>query len=440
MGKVLEKAFGFVPGVHDIRSEVIGGITTFFTMAYILAVLPSIFAQVPGMPAEATFTATAAVTIIATLFCAFIAHRPISMAPDFGSNAFIVYTLCLGMGHSWQFAGTAVLITGLISFALAATKVRERILDAIPSCLKHSIAAGIGIFLAFVGLQNSGLIVDDGSTLVTLGDITSGKGLLAVLGIVISCTLVMLHVRGGILIGIIATFVLGLFIKDPATGSALTVFNGVAAAPPSVEPLLFKFTWGEVLSPDMFTAVVSLLFMNMFGNLGSDIALSTKAGYVDKDGNVEGINRLFLSDGLGTAISGCFSCTPVTSLAESSAGIGAGGRTGFTAFVTALCFALALLLAPLFLAIPGSATAPALIIVGMMMMEPIVNVDWLNYRESIPSFLTVILMPMSYSIADGILIGVIAFVVLNALTMRWKKISATMWVLAAVFILKYIFF
>lgn len=440
MNGILYRLFGFDSSAHNIRTEILAGVTTFFTMAYILAVVPSIIGQIPGLPSGAIFTATGLVTIIATLCVAFIAKRPFAMAPDFGANAFIVYTLCLGMGHSWQFAATAVLVTGLVSMALTITRIRQKILDSIPDSIKKAIAAGIGLFLAFVGLQNAGLIVDDGSTLVSLGDITSGKGLLAIIGIAISCSLAMLHVNGGILLGIIATFIIGIFLKDPQTGEALTVFNGIASSPASPAPLLFKFSWDELFTVDMLTTVISLLFMNLFGNMGSDIALSAKAGYIDENGNVRDINKLFISDGLGTAISGCFACTPITTLAESSTGVGAGGRTGLAAFVTAACFGLALFLGPLFLAIPGSATAPALIIVGMMMMESAAGIDWLDYRDSIPAFLTLAIMPLAYSIADGIFIGIILYVVLNALAGKGRKITPIMWVLGAVFILKYIFF
>lgn len=436
----MEKAFGFRTGTHSIRTEIVAGVTTFFTMVYMLALIPSILGQIPGMPAEAAFTATGIIIIASTLFIAFIAKRPFVMAPDLGANAFIVYSLCLGAGHSWQFAATAVLITGIISTILTLTHIRQRILDAIPDCIKHAIGAGIGIFLAFVGLQNSGMIVDSSSGFVQLGTLTSGPGLLAVIGICITCPLAMRHVKGSMLIGILSTFIIGFFIHDPATGDALTKFNGVAALPPDVSPVLFKFTLENIFSADMFSAVIPLLFMNLFGNLGSGIALNAKAGYVNEDGSVQGINSLFLCDSLGTTLSGCFGCTPVTNLAESSAGIGTGGRTGVAALTTAICFVLAMFLAPLFLAIPGSATAPALIIIGMMMMEPIVKIDWLDYRESIPAFLTVVLMPFTYSIADGIMIGIISYTVLYALTGKYKKITAVMWMLAAIFILKYIFF
>ena len=439
MSNFLTKAFGFDPAKHTVRTELIAGLTTFLTMAYILAVNPSIFSALPGMPSGSVFTATALAAIIATLVMAFWAKKPFALAPGMGLNAFFVFTVCLTMGHSWQFALTAVLIEGVIFVILTLTKVRTWILEAIPLSLKHAIGAGIGLFIAFIGLQNAGLIVNSDATLVTLGDITHGTGLLAVIGLVISCVLVMLHVRGGILWGILATAILGLVIKDPATGQAITHFNGVVSIPDSVAPIAFKFQWGEVFTWDMLAVVFTFLFIDMFDTMGTVIGVSQKAGFVDEKGNIQDAEKVFMADSIGTIAGACLGTSTTTTYVESSAGVGAGGRTGLTAFAAAACFALALFFSPVFLAIPGAATAPALIIVGMMMMNPVREIDWTNYRESIPAFLTVILMPLAYSISDGILIGVISYVVLYALTGKAKQITPTMWVLAVLFILRYIF-
>lgn len=439
MAELLSKAFGFDKTKHTVRTEIVAGITTFLTMAYILAVNPSIFSALPGMPAGSVFTATALASIVATVVMAIYAKKPFGLAPGMGLNAFFVYTVCLTMGYSWQFALTAVFIEGIIFVILTLTKVRTWILNAIPLCLKHAIGAGIGLFIAFIGLQNAGIIVNSDATLVTLGDLTSGKGLLAVIGLVISCTLAMLHVRGGVLLGIIITAVIGIFIKDPATGAAITSFNGVVSMPQSVAPIFCKFEWSQVLSLDMLVVVFTFLFIDMFDTMGTVIGVSQKAGMVDEKGNVDGIERIFMADSIGTIAGACLGTSTTTTYVESSTGVGSGGRTGLTAFTIAVCFALALFFSPLFLAIPGAATAPALIIVGMMMMQPVTKIDWLNYRESIPAFLTVILMPLSYSISDGILIGVIAYVVLYALSGKAKQITPTMWVLAVLFILRYIF-
>lgn len=441
---MLQKLFGFDPAKNNVRTEIVAGITTFLTMAYILAVNPSIFNALGDMPNGAVFTATAIAAALATFVMALYAKKPFGLAPGMGLNAFFVYTVCLGMGYTWQFALTAVFIEGIIFIILTLTKVRQWIVDAIPLSLKNAIGAGIGLFIAFIGLQNSGMVVNSDSTLVTLGDLCHGPGLLAVIGLVISCSLVMAHIRGGILIGILVTAVIGLFIKDPATGAAITSFSGIVSTPPSIKPIFCQFQWNQVFSLDMLTVVFTFLFIDMFDTMGTVIGVSQKAGMVDEEGHVDGIDRIFMADAIGTVVGSCLGTSTTTTYVESSAGVGAGGRTGLTAFTTAICFALALFLAPVFLAIPNSATAPALVIVGMMMMQPVTKISWTNYRESIPAFLTVILMPMSYSISDGILIGMIAYVALNAVTgifdhQYLKKITPTMWILAILFVLRYIF-
>ena len=439
MSNFLAKAFGFDSTKHSIRTEIVAGITTFLTMAYILAVNPSIFGNLEGMPKPSVFTATTLAALIATLVMAIYAKKPFGLAPGMGLNAFFVFTVCLTMGYSWQFALTAVFIEGIIFIILSATKVRTWILNSIPVSLKNAIGAGIGLFIAFIGLQNAGIVVNSDATLVVLGDLCHGKALLAVIGLVISCTLVMLHVRGGILIGILATTVVGLFIKDPATGAALTSFGGIVSAPASVGPIFCQFEWNQIFTWDMLTVVLTFLFIDMFDTMGTVIGVSQKAGFVDEKGNVDGIDKVFMADAVGTVVGAMLGTSTTTTYVESSAGVGAGGRTGLTAFSTACCFALALLFSPVFLAIPGAATAPALIIVGMMMMQSATKVDWSNYRESIPAFLTMLIMPCAYSISDGILIGCIAYTVLYALTGKAKQVSPTMWVLAVLFILRYIF-
>jgi len=434
----LSKAFGFDASKHTVRTEIVAGITTFLTMAYILAVNPSIFGAL-DMPRGSVFTATALAALVGTLVMALYAKKPFALAPGMGLNAFFVFTVCLGMGHSWQFALTAVFIEGILFVILTLTKVRSWILNAIPLSLKHAIGAGIGLFIAFIGLQNAGIIANNDSTLVALGDITHGTALLAVIGIVITGALVILKVKGAILLGILVTTVIGLIIKDPATGAAITSFNGVVSAPDSIGPIFCKFEWGSIFSLDMLAVVFTFLFIDMFDTMGTLIGVSQKAGMVDEKGNVEGIDKMFMADSIATVAGACFGTSTTTTYVESASGVGAGGRTGLTAFTAAVCFALALFLSPLFLAIPSAATAPALVIVGVMMMTPIVKIDWEDFSESIPAFICVLLMPVAYSISDGILLGVISYVVLNACAGKFKKISPTMWVLAVLFILKYIF-
>ena len=429
--------FGFNPELHKVRTEIVAGITTFLTMAYILAVNPSIFGAL-DMPKGSVFTATALAAIIGTLVMAIYAKKPFALAPGMGLNAFFVFTVCLTMGHTWQFALTAVFIEGLLFIILTLTKVRSWILNAIPLSLKHAIGAGIGLFIAFIGLQNAGIIANNDATLVSLGDITHGAALLGVIGIVITGAMVILKVRGGILLGILATTLIGLFIKGP-DGAALTHFNGFISAPDSVGPIFCKFEWSSILSWDMLAVVFTFLFIDMFDTMGTVIGVSQKAGMVDEKGNVDGIDKMFMADSIATVCGACLGTSTTTTYVESASGVGEGGRTGLTAFTVAVLFALALLFSPVFLAIPGAATAPALVIVGVMMMTPVAKIDWEDYSESIPAFITVLMMPVAYSISDGILLGVISYVLLNACAGKFKKITVTMWILAALFICKYIF-
>ena len=438
MANFLTKAFGFDSAKHNVRTEIVAGITTFLTMAYILAVNPSIFSAL-DMPKGAVFTATALAALVGTLVMAFYAKKPFALAPGMGLNAFFVFTVCLTMGHSWQFALTAVFLEGILFIILTLTKVRSWILNAIPLSLKHAIGAGIGLFIAFIGLQNAGIIANNDSTLVSLGDITHGAALLGIIGIVITGALVILKVKGSILIGILVTAIIGLFIKDPASGEALTKFSGVISAPDSVAPIFMKFEWSQILSWDMLAVVFTFLFIDMFDTMGTIIGVSQKAGMVDEKGNVDGIDKMFMADSIATVCGACLGTSTTTTYVESASGVGEGGRTGLTAFTVAALFALALLFSPIFLAIPGAATAPALVIVGVMMMSPVAKIDWENYSESIPAFITILMMPVAYSISDGILLGVISYVLLNACAGKFKKISPTMWVLAALFICKYIF-
>lgn len=447
MANFLTKAFGFDPAKNNVRTEIVAGITTFLTMAYILAVNPSIFAALDGMPGGAVFTATALASIIGTLVMALYAKKPFALAPGMGLNAFFVFTVCLTMGYSWQFALTAVFIEGILFIIMTVTKIRTLLLDAIPGTLKKAIGAGIGLFIAFIGLQNAGIIVDSDSTLVTLGDLTKGKALVGIIGLFITGGLVMLKVKGGILIGILVSAALGLLIKDPATGAAVTSLirnpeTGRAmfiSLPDSVGPIFCKFDFSNVLSWDMVVVVLTFLFIDMFDTMGTIIGVTQGAGLTTKGEQVEGIEKMFLADSIATVCGACLGTSTTTTYVESASGVGAGGRTGLTAFSAAMCFVLALLFSPLFLAIPGAATAPALVVVGVMMMRSVASIHWDDFCKSIPAFLTVALMPLAYSISDGILIGVIAYVIMHAIAGRFKDISITMWVLAVLFILRYIF-
>ena len=441
MANFLEKAFGFKSGENNVRTEILAGLTTFLTMAYILAVNPGIFSALPGMPAGSVFTATALAAIVGTLVMALYAKKPFALAPGMGLNAFFVFTVCLGMGHSWQFALTAVLLEGILFIILTVTKVRTWLINAIPGTLKKAIGAGIGLFIAFIGMQNAGIIINNDATLVGLGHITEGKALVGLIGLFITAGLVMAKVRGGILWGILITAVIGIFIKDPATGAAITTLpTKVVSLPDSISPIFCQFEWKSILSWDMLAVVFTFLFIDMFDTMGTIIGVHQGAGLINK-GNEEipGVEKMFLADSIATICGACFGTSTTTTYVESASGVGEGGRTGLTAFSVAVFFALALFLSPIFLAIPGAATAPALIIVGVMMMPSVKTIHWEDYCKAIPAFITIIMMPLAYSISDGILLGVIAYVLCHAVAGKFKEISVTMWILAALFICKYIF-
>jgi len=429
---MLKKLFGFEAGVHTVRTEIVAGITTFLTMAYILAVNPNIFSNVEGMPVGSVFTATALAAIVGTLMMAIYAKKPFGLAPGMGLNAFFVFTVCLGMGYSWQFALTAILIEGIIFIILSATKVREMIVDAIPVSLKKAIGAGIGLYIAFIGLQNAGIIVDNSATLVGLGDIKSSASILFIIGLILTSVLVVLKVKGGILIGMLATTVIGIPF-------GITQYGGLISTPDSIAPIFCQFEWSQVLSWDMLIVVFTFLFIDMFDTIGTVVGVSVKAKMVDDKGHVDGISKILMADAVATTAGACFGTSTTTTYIESASGVAEGGRTGLTAFVIALGFAIALFFSPIFLAIPSAATGAVLVIVGVMMMSPIMEIDWFDYSEAIPAFITAVMMPLSYSIAHGILLGMIAYVVINACAGKFKKISVTMWVLAVLFILRYIF-
>lgn len=431
---MLSKLFGFDPSKHNIKTEVMAGITTFLTMAYILAVNPSIFSNLAdkGMDTNAVFTATALAAIIGTLAMAIYAKKPFGLAPGMGLNAFFVFTVCLTMGYSWQFALTAILIEGFIFVVLTLTKVRTLIVDAIPASVKRAIGAGIGLFIAFIGLKNAGIIVESSATFVTIGTMTEGTALLGVIGIVLTSVLVIKNVPGSLLIGILATALIGIPM-------GVTHFSGVVDTPPSVAPLFCKFEFHNIFTLDMLVVVFTFLFIDMFDTMGTLVGVCTKAGMMQKDGRIPGLNKAFMADAVATMAGACLGASTTTTYVESAAGVAQGGRSGLTAFSTAMCFVVAMFFAPLFLSIPAAATTPVLVIVGLFMLTPVKDIDLDDYAESIPAFITIVMMPLTYSISDGILCGVISYVLINMLCMNWKKLNPTLYVLAALFIMKYIF-
>ena len=429
---MLKKLFGFDPRQTTVKTEILAGVTTFLTMSYILAVNPSMFSQLEGMPGGSVFTSTALAAIIGCLAMAFIGKLPFGLAPGMGLNAFFVYSVCMGMGYSWQFALTAVLIEGLIFIVLTLTNVREAIVNAIPMSLRNAIGAGIGLFIAFIGLQSAGVIVHDDATLVALGDITSGSALLALIGLILTGFMYSKNVPGAILIGILVTMVIGIPL-------GVTEFQGVLSTPESVSPIFCKFQFDKVFTLDMLVVVFTFLFIDMFDTVGTLVGVCTKANMTDEKGNINRIKEAFMADSIATTAGAMLGTSTTTTYVESAAGVAQGGRSGLTAFAVGCCFVIALFFSPLFLSIPSAATAPALIIVGLLMMEPIVKIPFDNFSESIPAFVCIIMMPLSYSISNGILLGMISYVLMNMICGNFKKITPVMYILAVLFILKYIF-
>ena len=429
---MLTKLFGFNPEKTTIRREIIAGVTTFLTMSYILAVNPSLFGQLDGMPGGAVFTSTAIAAIIGCLSMAFIGKLPFGLAPGMGLNAFFVYSVCLGMGYSWQFALTAVLIEGIIFILLTLTNVREAIVNAIPLSLRNAIGAGIGLFIAFIGLQSAGVIVNNDATLVALGDISSGSALLALIGIVITGFLFAKNIPGAILLGILITMVIGIPM-------GITEFKGILSQPESISPIFCKFEFSHIFSLDMLVVVFTFFFIDMFDTVGTLVGVCTKAGIVDENGKIHRIKEAFMADSIATTVGACLGTSTTTTYVESAAGVAQGGRTGLTAFAVACCFAIALFFSPLFLSIPAAATAPALIIVGLLMMDPIRQIPFEDFSESIPAFICIITMPLSYSISNGILLGMISYVLMNLICGKRKKVTPVMIILAILFALKFVF-
>ena len=428
---MLKKLFGFDSTKTTVRTEIVAGITTFLTMSYILAVNPTMFGELDGMPMGSVFTSTALAAIVGCLAMALIGKLPFGLAPGMGLNAFFVYSVCMGMGYSWQFALTAVLIEGLIFIVLTLTNVREAIVDAIPMSLRNAIGAGIGLFIAFIGLKSAGVVVDDGATLVALGDITSGSALLAFIGLIITGFLYARNVPGAILLGILITMIIGIPL-------GVTEFKGVMSVPESISPIFCKFEFDKIFSVDMLVVVFTFFFIDMFDTVGTLVGVCTKAKMIDEKGNIQRVKQAFMADSIATTVGAVLGTSTTTTYVESAAGVAQGGRSGLTAFVVGGCFVVALFFSPLFLSIPSAATAPALIIVGLLMMEQVKNIPFDDFSESIPAFVCMIMMPLTYSISNGILIGMITYVLMNVICGKFKKLSPAIYVLAVLFILKYI--
>lgn len=428
---MLERFFKLKENNTTVKTEILAGITTFMTMAYILAVNPDILSAT-GMDKNALFTATALSAFVATLVMALVAKLPFALAPGMGLNAFFAFTVVLEMGYSWQFALTAVFLEGIIFLMLTVFNIRELIVNAIPLSLKYAVSAGIGLFIAFIGLQNSGIVVSNDATLVELGNMGSPTVLIALGGIILTAVLLALNVRGALLIGIFVATIVGIPL-----GVTHIPKGNLVDVPPSLAPIFWKFDFSQIFTFNMLIILITFLFMDMFNTVGTLVGVASKAGMLDKDGNVPRVKQALLADSIGTFVGAILGTSTVTTYVESASGVAEGGKTGLTSLATAAMFILALFFAPIFTMIPSAATTPVLILVGFFMMSPILKIDFDNYTESIPAFITIIVMPLTYSIAEGIVFGMLSYVFLKLLTGKTKDVSIVMIVLAVLFVLKF---
>jgi len=424
-----ERIFKLKEHKTDVRTEIIAGFTTFMTMAYILIVNPQILSNT-GMDKGALFTATALSAAVATLVMAFHANYPFALAPGMGLNAFFAFTVVLGMKYSWEVALAAILIEGIIFIILSVTPVREAIVNAIPLSIKHAVSVGIGLFIAFIGARSAGLVVNSEATGVTLGNLKSPEVILAIIGLIITGYLLAKGVKGALLIGILITTVLGIPLKVTPMPSS------IISAPPSLSPILFKFDFSKVFTGEFLVVMFTFLFVDMFDTVGTLVGVASKADMLDKDGKLPRAKQALLADAIGTTFGAIVGTSTVTTYVESAAGVAEGGRTGLTALTVAVLMLLSLLFAPILTIVPAAATAPALIIIGLFMLSPIFKINFEDYTEAIPAFLTIIMMPFTYSIAEGLVFGIVSYVVLKLISGKTKDISVTMYILAILFILK----
>jgi len=428
----MEKIFHLKEHGTTVKREILAGFTTFLTMAYILAVNPGMLGIIGnGMTPGAVFTATAIASAIATIVMAFTANLPVALAPGMGLNAFFAFTVVLGMGYSWQLALTAVFLEGVLFLILSLFNVREAIINAIPTNLKRAVAVGIGLFIALIGFANAGIVVNDAGTIIGLGNITSPHPLMALVGLIIIIVLYSLKVPGSILIGILGTTIISIAFGIAAVPAGWSLFSIPSA------PLLFQFDFSNIFSFQFFTVFFTFLFVDIFDTVGTLVGVATQASLIDKNGNIPRVKQALLSDAIGTVAGAALGTSTVTSYIESSAGVASGGRTGLTALTTGILFFLALVLSPLFLLVPTFATAPALIFVGFLMMAPVVEIDFKDPTEGIPAFLAIVVMPFAYSIAEGIVYGLLTYTLLKASTGKFKDIPVVTWVLFFIFILRF---
>ena len=430
---MLQKLLGFDKHTMTLRTEVIAGITTFLTMSYILAVNPDILGKT-GMDKGAVFTATALASAIATLLLAYMAKLPFAQAPSMALNAFFAFTLVQGMGYSWETALAAMFVEGVIFILITFLNVREIILNSIPVNLRYAISAGIGMFIAFIGLKNAGIIEASPATFVKFGAFTPAS-ILAMTGILLSGVLVVKKVKGALFYGILICTVIGI----PLGVTQIPEGFLPVSMPHSLEPTFCKFDFSGFFTLDMAIIIFTLLFMNIFDTLGTLVGLASKTGIVDEKGNIPRVKEAMMSDAIGTTVGAMLGSSTITTYVESASGIAEGGRSGMTSFVTGVLFLVALFFAPVFLLIPSAATTGALVLVGVFMMDTIKKIDLEDISEALPAFITIIMMVLTYSIADGMILGLLCYVLIKLFTGKHKEVSVTMYILAALFILNYIF-
>jgi len=427
---MLEKLFHLSENKTTVKTEVLAGITTFMTMAYILLVNPDILSQT-GMPKEAVFAATALASFIGTVIMAFVANYPFGMAPGMGLNAFFTFTICITLKFPWQVALAASFIEGIIFLLLNFLNVRQAIIDSVPQPLKHAISISIGLFIAFIGLQKSGIIVANKATLVGLGNLKSPTVLLALLGIVLMGVLYVKNVKGSFVIGMFVVYVLGVIF------GVADLPSGIVSAPPSIKPVLFNFDFAHMDLIKIIPVIITMLFIDIFDSVGTLIGLASKAGYLDEKGNVLNADKVLTADAIGSTIGACLGTSTPVAYIESAAGISEGGRTGLAGLVIAGLFFLSLFFSPILTVIPGFATAPVLILVGLLMMEPISKINFADFTEGLPVFLTLMLTLLTYSITDGLAFGFLSYVIIKLCTGKHKDIPVPMYVISLLFLVMF---
>ncbi|NIZ40967.1 NCS2 family permease [Entomospira entomophila] len=433
---MLERLFALKQNKSSVKQEVLAGLTTFMTMAYIIIVNPSIMSAT-GMPLPALMTSTILVSALGSFLMAFIANMPFALAPGMGLNAFFAFTIVIGMGKSWQFALTAVFLEGIIFVLLSLFRVREAIIQSLPMTIRKAISVGIGLFIAFIGLINAGIVTvgTADSVPLYLGDIVhSPQTQLALIGLILTAALWSLRIKGALLLGIIITTLIGI-----PMGVTKVTSGAIVSMPASIAPIFLQFEWEKIFTIEMLVILFTMLFVDIFDTAGTLVGVAMKGGFIDKDGNVKKAKEAFLADAISTTTGAMLGSSPVTTFVESSAGVMAGGRTGLTALTVSGLFLASLFLSPLFLMVPMAATSPALILVGLMMLTPILEIDLHDFTEALPAFLVMLMMPLSYSISDGLAFGIISFVVIKLLTGRISHLKLTTVLLAILFITRYIF-